>query len=95
MTTVGATASRAIWPSCAAERALTAKRLERPGTKSTAASSTTPSTKAPRLYQLPAKPSLKMEARPRQLKPWNRRARVRVAKAMVLASAAPPAERPR
>lgn len=35
-----------------------------------------------------------MEASARQLNPWNNLARVRVANAIVLARAAPPAERP-
>ena len=56
--------------------------------------STTPAANAPRLYQLDEKPSLKMLCLLRQLNPWNRRARVRVANAMVLAVAALPVLRP-
>ena len=64
------------------------------GTNMTIPNSTTPAANAPRLYQLDEKPSLKMLCLLRQLNPWNRRARVRVANAIVLAVAALPVLRP-
>ena len=57
-----------------------------PGIKRTAFRNKNPAKKAQRLYLFEAKPSLKIDCLPLQLKPWNKRARHKVAKAMVLAS---------
>ena len=62
-----------------------------PGMKSTASRSTTPAKKAATEALLVENFSRKMDWAARQLKPWNRRARVRVEKAMVEAMAAPSA----
>ncbi|CAN4008639.1 HTH-type transcriptional repressor yvoA, partial [Dysosmobacter welbionis] len=65
------------------------------GISSTAASSSAPTAKAPSRNLLFQKARVKSTGRPDlQLKPWNRRLRHRVAKAMVLATAAPPLARP-
>lgn len=73
-----------------AEGGATIKRLLSPGVKSTSSRSTTPARKARTEYLLVDSFSRKMDSEPRQLKPWNRRARVRVAKAMVEAITASP-----
>ena len=94
MTTVGNRASRAHRPICSMVKGATWKRPLRKGTNSTAASSTIPAQKAAKLALLLKKPRAKMDCCPRQLKPWNSRARVRVAKASVMARALPPLFRP-
>jgi len=91
ITRVGRKASRTISPRLAKPKAgATIKRLLSPGVKSTSSRSTTPARKARTEYLLVDSFSRKMDSEPRQLKPWNRRARVRVAKAMVEAITASP-----
>ena len=91
ITRVGRKARPTICPRLARPKAgETMNRLLRPGVKSTSISSTTPAKKAPMEALLVENFSLKIDASPRQLKPWNRRARVRVEKAMVEASTASP-----
>ena len=94
MIIVGISASSTIIPICPPERGVTENTLSSTGTNSTSARRQTPATKAPRLYQFLLNPRRKMDLSLRQLNPWNSRAIVSVAKAMVLAIAAPPFSSP-
>ena len=84
---MGTTAKIRMVSSCRTDRSATENRVWSPGTNSTAARSTTPASKAMTLQGLLMSFSRMMECWLRQLKPWNSLARVRVAKAMVLATA--------
>ena len=80
-------ASRAIKPACAPVSAVTLKSGCINGTNNTNASSNVPIKKAPMLAVFEKSPSLKIECVLLQLKPWNSLASVRVANAIVLATA--------
>ena len=92
---VGIAASRQTLPVLDMVSGVTENSFCKNGTNITSPSRQTPAAKAPRLYQLLEKPSLKILCLLLQLKPWNSLARVRVANAMVLAIPASPLPRPR
>lgn len=87
-------ARRVTVPICRVVRGVTENSLWRKGITITRLKSMAPAKNAPTLYQLLLNPSLKMLCLLLQLKPWNRRARVRVEKAIVLATAELPVSSP-
>ncbi len=94
MIIVGMTARPYTMPTWIPERGVTENSFSRNGTNITRLNRITPARNAPRLYQLLAKPSRKIEWRLLQLNPWNNRERVRVQNAMVLAVDALPCFKP-
>lgn len=94
MMKVGINANTKIVPSCEKLSADTAKSLLKNGTNNTNNKNTIPAANAPTLAMLLLNPILKMESSLRQLNPWNKRAKVRVAKAIVLAKTASPVFKP-
>lgn len=88
MMIVGINANPIIQRSWVLVNGVTANKLWRPGTNKIKANNNVPTAKAAKLYQLFLKPILKMLCCERQLKPWSKRAKVKVEKAMVHATAA-------
>lgn len=85
---VGSMASNTIIPTLVNVSGATWNNVSKNGNRSTAANKTTPAANAKREYGLLLNPNRKIDFCPRQLKPWNKRARVKVAKAIVVARAA-------
>ena len=81
-------ASKTIMPTFARVSGATWNNVSRKGSNYTAANSTIPAANAIREYLLLPRPRRKIDFSPRQLNPWNRRASVKVANAIVIASAA-------
>lgn len=85
MMSVGITANTKMERTCDETSSAITNKLCINGTKITKASNNTPVTKAATLHILLFKPSLKIDKLLLQLKPWNKRANVKVANAIVLA----------